>query len=149
MNDEFRIEETDKKLDVYKLMQREKILFYHDLTLFEDELHDNGISSCSVKIVSMAAAFKAVFGFTLWVFVSLQRVMPSGFFVLLRYFLRVDNVMLKMNDTRLHYEIENDFILKEYTAREAKYDELKSVSVKQEMIQSPKVQGIMLYSLRQ
>lgn len=105
LNDKFRVEDTDQKLNIMKLMQREKILFYHDLTLFEDELHDNGIASCSVKI----------------------RVMPSGFFVLLRFFLRVDNVMIKMNDTRYHYEIENDYILREYTSRDAKVEELKTV----------------------
>ncbi|XP_055370997.1 TIP41-like protein isoform X2 [Condylostylus longicornis] len=74
-------------------------------TDYQDELHDHGVATLSVKI----------------------RVMPSGFFVLLRYFLRVDNVMIKMNDTRFHYEIENDFILKEYTSREAKIEELKNV----------------------
>lgn len=105
LNEKFRIEDTEQKLDLFKLMKREEILFYHDLTLFEDELHDNGIASCSVKI----------------------RVMPSGFFILLRYFLRVDNVMLKMNDTRYHFEIENDYILKEYTSRGANVEELKNV----------------------
>lgn len=53
-NEKIRFEKTDQQLNKFKLMQREKILFYHDLTLFEDELHDNGISSCSVKIVRLA-----------------------------------------------------------------------------------------------
>lgn len=105
LNEKFRVENSDMSLNKFKLMQREKILFYHDLTLFEDELHDNGISSCSVKI----------------------RVMPSGFFILLRHFLRVDNVLLKMHDTRFHYEIENNYIFKEYTNREATYSQLKNV----------------------
>lgn len=51
LNEKFRIEPTEEKINKFKLMLREKIIFYHDLTLFEDELHDNGISSCSVKIV--------------------------------------------------------------------------------------------------
>lgn len=51
LNDKFRCEDTDAKLDLFKLMQKEKILFYTDLTLFEDELHDHGIGACSVKIV--------------------------------------------------------------------------------------------------
>lgn len=55
--------------------------------------------------------------------------MPSGFFILLRYFLRIDNVMIRINDTRFHYEIENDYILKEYTSKEAKVETLKHVSV--------------------
>ncbi|XP_075155785.1 TIP41-like protein isoform X2 [Haematobia irritans] len=105
LNNKFRIEKTDRQLNKFKLMQREKILFYHDLTLFEDELHDNGISSSTVKI----------------------RVMPSGFFVLLRHFLRVDNVLLKIHDTRYHFEVGNDYIFKEYTKRAATYEELKKV----------------------
>uniref|UniRef100_A0A1B0EWZ3 TIP41-like protein n=1 Tax=Phlebotomus papatasi TaxID=29031 RepID=A0A1B0EWZ3_PHLPP len=102
-NDKIKIELTDLKIDITKLMKREAIIFYQDITLFEDELHDNGIAVCSVKI----------------------RVMPSGFFILLRYFLRVDNVMVKIVDTRFHLEAGLKYILKEFTFREAKVDELK------------------------
>ncbi|XP_073828851.1 TIP41-like protein [Musca autumnalis] len=105
LNEKFNMEKTEQQLNKFKLMQREKILFYHDLTLFEDELHDNGISSCTVKI----------------------RVMPSGFFILLRHFLRVDNVLLKIHDTRFHYEVGNNYIFKEFTMRGASYEELKNV----------------------
>lgn len=52
INDKFTVEQTDMKIDKFKLMVKEQILFYEDLSLFEDELHDNGISVCSVKIVS-------------------------------------------------------------------------------------------------
>lgn len=51
-NDKFIVEPTDLKIDRFKLMVKEQILFYNDLTLFEDELHDNGTSVSSVKIVS-------------------------------------------------------------------------------------------------
>ena len=51
-NDMFKIESTDKKIDKFKLMAKEEILFYTDLTLFEDELHDHGIAALSVKMVS-------------------------------------------------------------------------------------------------
>lgn len=54
--------------------------------------------------------------------------MPSGFFILCRHFVRVDNVKVKINDTRYHFEIENDYILREFTAKEAKADELKIVT---------------------
>lgn len=53
-NEKVRCEDTDAKLDIFKLMQKERILFYQELTLFEDELHDHGIAACSVKIVSNA-----------------------------------------------------------------------------------------------
>ncbi|XP_060647599.1 TIP41-like protein [Drosophila nasuta] len=104
LNEKFRSESTEQTLNKMKLMQRENILFFHDLTLYEDELHDHGISALSVRI----------------------RVMPSGFFVLLRHFLRIDDVLIRMHDTRFHYEIENDYILKEYTHREAPCSELQS-----------------------
>lgn len=100
-----KIETTDKKIDLMKLMKRENILFYHDLSLFEDELHDHGISFSSVKI----------------------RVMPSGFYILLRNFVRVDGVLIKINDTRFHHEIENNYILKEFTTRGAKIEALKHI----------------------
>lgn len=51
-NDKFIIEPTDLKIDKFKLMVKEQILFYEDITLFEDELHDNGTSVLSFKIVS-------------------------------------------------------------------------------------------------
>lgn len=60
--------------------------------------------------------------------------MPSGFFILLRYFLRIDNVMIRINDTRFHYEIENDYILKEYTSKEAKVEALKHVSFRKKNV---------------
>ncbi|EDW05549.1 TIP41-like protein isoform X2 [Drosophila mojavensis] len=104
LNEHFRSEVTEQTLNKMKLMQRENILFYHDLTLYEDELHDHGISAMSVRI----------------------RVMPSGFFVLLRHFLRIDDVLIRMHDTRFHYEIENNYILKEYIHREAPCSELQS-----------------------
>lgn len=51
-NDKFVVEPTQIKIDKFKLMVKEQILFYNDLTLFEDELHDHGTSVSSVKIVS-------------------------------------------------------------------------------------------------
>lgn len=52
INEKVIIEPSELKIDKFKLMVKEQILFYEDLTLFEDELHDNGTSVCSVKIVS-------------------------------------------------------------------------------------------------
>lgn len=47
------------------------------------------------------------------------RVMPSMFFVLCRFYLRVDNVMVRTCDTRIFGEVGSDFILREWTMREA------------------------------
>ncbi|XP_011267888.1 TIP41-like protein [Camponotus floridanus] len=99
----FEVEETNERIDMDKLRQRDKIMFYHDLTLFEDELHDNGIAVNSVKI----------------------RVMPTSFFILLRYFLRIDNVMLRINDTRIYHEFGKNYLLREFTSREAKVQDIR------------------------
>ncbi|CAG7722799.1 unnamed protein product [Allacma fusca] len=93
---------TEEKLNMEKLKQRENILFYEELSLYEDELHDNGTSNLSVKI----------------------RVMPSGFFILQRFFLRVDSVMAKICDTRVHYEAGNKYILREFQERKQAADKL-------------------------
>lgn len=47
----FNFETTEERIDMERLKVKEKILFYQDFTLYEDELHDNGVSSCNVKIV--------------------------------------------------------------------------------------------------
>lgn len=52
LGDGWVVEPTDLRIDLEKLKQKERILFYHELSLFEDELHDNGIATLSVKIVS-------------------------------------------------------------------------------------------------
>lgn len=48
-----QVETTSERIDLDKLRHKDRILFYQDLTLFEDELHDNGIAVCSVKMVRM------------------------------------------------------------------------------------------------
>ena len=51
--------------------------------------------------------------------------MPSGFFCLLRFYLRVDNTLVRVIDTRFHYELGNTYILREYTERESKVSDLQ------------------------
>jgi len=92
----FKEVETLERIDLEKLKQREKIIFYQDLLLFEDELGDNGTAELNVKI----------------------RVMPTSFFVLLRFFLRVDDVLIRINDTRIFHEAGTDYILREYSSKE-------------------------------
>ena len=41
----------------------------------------------------------------------LQRVMACGFFILLRYFLRVDGVLVRLNDTRFYHQASATFSL--------------------------------------
>jgi hypothetical protein len=62
------------------------ILLFDDVTLYEDDLHDNGQVQLSVKV----------------------RVMPTCFFLLQRLFLRVDNVIVRCRDTRILCKFEGD-----------------------------------------
>jgi hypothetical protein len=55
------------------------IILYDDISLFEDDLHDNGDVSLNIKI----------------------RVMPNCWYVLQRLFVRVDHVCLKVREVRM------------------------------------------------
>ncbi|XP_004289746.1 PREDICTED: TIP41-like protein-like isoform 2 [Fragaria vesca subsp. vesca] len=76
-----------------------------EVVLYEDELADNGVSLLTVKV----------------------RVMPSGWFLLLRFWLRVDGVLMRLRDTRMHCAFENNvnpIILRESCWREATFKAL-------------------------
>ena len=51
--------------------------------------------------------------------------MPSGFFVLQRFFLRVDNTLIRVVDTRLYHDVTKSYLLREYSERETKTKDLK------------------------
>lgn len=72
-------EPTSDQMDRTLLTSRDPILLFDDLILYESELEDNGISTLSVKI----------------------RVMPRCWYVLLRFFLRVDGVLVRLREARL------------------------------------------------
>lgn len=50
--------------------------------------------------------------------------MPSSFFILLRYFLRIDNIMVRVNDTRIFHDFSSNYILREYTNKESNNKDL-------------------------
>lgn len=72
------------------------ILFSSEVILFEDELDDNGIASHRVRI----------------------RVMPNFFFILARFFLRVDGVLVRIFDTRYFHRFGSGVVVRESVARE-------------------------------
>ena len=71
--------------------------------LYEDELADNGIAMLSCKI----------------------RVMPARLLLLVRFFMRLDDVVFRLRDTRVFVEFETDEVIREYTAREDTYEEVR------------------------
>lgn len=73
------------------------ILFSAQNILFEDELDDNGVACYKVRI----------------------RVMPSFFFILARFFLRVDGVLVRVYDTRYFFKFGTPAMVRETIHRQA------------------------------
>lgn len=105
IDDNIRVEFANESeaINYERLKRKDPIQFYSQLTLYEDELADNGCAQMSVRV----------------------RVMPDTFFCLCRFYLRVDHVMVRIYDTRIYGEAENDtFAIREWTKREANYSQL-------------------------
>jgi type 2A phosphatase activator TIP41 len=102
-----RFEETSKPIPLDLLRRPDPILFYDDVMLYEDELADNGIAMLSCKI----------------------RVMPQRMLLLSRFFMRLDDVIFRIRDTRLFVEFDTGEVIREYVAREEAFDTVKKVSV--------------------
>ncbi|RKP39720.1 TIP41-like family-domain-containing protein [Dimargaris cristalligena] len=98
-------EPSTDRIDYEKLKQKEPILFFEDIVLYEDELADNGVSLLNVKV----------------------RVMPSGFFVLQRFLMRVDGVVFRLFDTRVYHEFGTSHVIRECFANECSYNEVVRV----------------------
>jgi len=87
------------KIDTEMLKKPDPILYFCDVHLYEDELGDNGIALMSIKM----------------------RVMPTCFFVLMRFWMRIDNVLFRINDTRIFHELGSNHVLREYHSKEAPF----------------------------
>ncbi|KAI1609191.1 TIP41-like family-domain-containing protein [Exophiala viscosa] len=85
------------------LRRPDPILFFDDVILYEDELADNGITMISCKV----------------------RVMPARLLLLCRFFMRLDNVMLRLRDTRVYVDFGKREVIREYIAREEAYDKVR------------------------
>ncbi|KAL7282599.1 hypothetical protein ACG7TL_004070 [Trametes sanguinea] len=88
-----------------ELTRHDPILFYAEIPLYEDELHDNGASHLLVRI----------------------RVMPTCIFILQRFTLRVDNVLFRTYDTRIYHSFGSSppLVVRETSGWEAPYDRVK------------------------
>jgi TIP41-like family len=93
------------ELPLDKLRRPDPILFFDEVDLYEDELGDNGMSLLSIKV----------------------RVMPERMLLLSRFFLRLDDVIFRVRDTRLYIEFETGQVGLDYSVMEAPYSRLKQV----------------------
>ncbi|OTF78520.1 TIP41-like protein [Euroglyphus maynei] len=100
------IEPTDERIDMEQLKIHKQINFFDEIELFEDELADHGVAQCLVKI----------------------RVHPDCFYILCRFFLRVDRVFVRYFDTRLYHEFGSGYLLRERSQHESTIAELDLAS---------------------
>ncbi|KAK3807872.1 MAG: TIP41-like family-domain-containing protein [Benniella sp.] len=95
---------SEETIDIEQLKKPDPILFYNENILFEDELADNGTAILTTKV----------------------RVMPSCFFILLRFFLRVDDVLFRVHDTRVYHRFGTKSIIRECSTKEGSYREIRA-----------------------
>jgi hypothetical protein len=93
------------QIPIELLKRRDPILFADEVVLYESELDDNGISAMTVKV----------------------RVMEQRMLLLCRLFMRLDGVLVRVRDTRVYVEFGTEEVVREYTAREDKFDTVKRV----------------------
>ena len=89
------------------LRRPDPILFFDEITLYEDEMADNGITVFSCKI----------------------RVMPARLLLLCRFFMRLDNVLIRIRDTRVYVDFASREVIRNYVAKEEKYEEVRQVNL--------------------
>ncbi|KAG5439910.1 hypothetical protein PCANB_000192 [Pneumocystis canis] len=101
---------SSETIPLDKLKRQDPILFFEEIVLYEDELSDNGLSVLNVKV----------------------RVMPERLLLLQRFFMRLDNVIFRIRDTRIYIEFATSKVLREYIEKEAPYhDVLQKVPLQQ------------------
>ena len=98
-------EPSTKPIPVELLKQPDPILFFDEVMLYEDELADNGIAMLSCKI----------------------RVMPSRLLLLTRFFMRLDNVLVRLRNTRIYVDFDTGEVIREHLAKEGEYEKLREV----------------------
>lgn len=106
---------TEETLPMELLRRQDEISWYQEILFWEDELADNGLCRLSVRV----------------------RVMPSFWFVLLLCEMRVDNVLLREVATRLFCSFDSDYVLREWTWKEATYEALQARGVK--IVENPQI----------
>ncbi|KAH6897031.1 TIP41-like family-domain-containing protein [Thelonectria olida] len=100
---EKQFQPSETPIPIELLKRRDPILFFDDVMLYESELDDNGISMFSVKV----------------------RVHEKRMLLLCRLFMRLDNVIVRIRDTRVYVDFETDEVIREYTSQEDSFENVK------------------------
>ena len=87
------IEQTDEEIPLKRLGQDNPIVWGNMVQLYEDELGDNGSVSTEIRF----------------------RTMKDCWFALIRHYLRVDDVIIRIYDTRLFHDYSTNYVIREFT----------------------------------
>lgn len=98
-----QFEPSSSQIPLELLRRPDPIRFFDEVMLYEDELADNGITMLSCKI----------------------RVMPDRLLLLCRFFMRLDDVLFRIRDTRIFVEFGTGEVIREYVAREEKFEAVR------------------------
>jgi type 2A phosphatase activator TIP41 len=102
---EYTLEPTTRPIPLELLRRQDPILFFDEVMLYEDELADNGIAMLSCKV----------------------RVMPARLLLLCRFFMRLDDVVFRIRDTRVFIEFATGEVIREYGAKEEMFETVRRV----------------------
>ncbi|KAI0909838.1 TIP41-like family-domain-containing protein [Ustulina deusta] len=94
---------TADPIPIELLKRRDPIRFFDDVMLYESELDDNGISVLSAKL----------------------RVHDERMLLLCRLYMRLDNVLCRVRDTRIYVDFASEVVTREYTVKEASFNDVK------------------------
>lgn len=89
---ELKVEVADEAIPVEMLGRENPIIHFGEVYLYEDDLGDQGY-------VMMCLRF---------------RVMKDCFYVLVRYYLRVDEVIVRIYDTRIFHQFDKNYIIRDF-----------------------------------
>ena len=98
------IERTNDQIPVDRLGQDNPILWNSEVVLYEDELEDCGGSKFYVRV----------------------RAMADCWFALVRFYCRVDGVIVRIYDTRIFHDFTTNELLREFQVKESTYAELNT-----------------------
>lgn len=95
-----RLAPTDEEIPFERLKVPNPILFFDEVSLYEDELGDNGMVTYTTKV----------------------RVMEKELLLLARVYVRVDGVIFRIRDTRVFVDFEANSVIRTYTEKEDSFD---------------------------
>ena len=102
-NATIKVEITEDEIPYDRLGPENPIVHSGQIYLFECDLEDSGYTMGQCRF----------------------RVMNDSWYVLLRSYVRVDGVKVRILDTRLYHDFTTNCIMREFTHREGNYEELR------------------------